>query len=87
MKVLYLALLLGLLCSAQEEEAEQSVSEVPGMVSSGRRSWVCVSVCSFCGFVMQIHKQVVSLQLNTAPSTGSTPYTALFRVCIISAVY
>ena len=32
MKVVFLTLLLGLVCVAQEEEAEQSVSEVPGMV-------------------------------------------------------
>ena len=32
MKVLFLTLLLGLVCAAQEEEAEQSVSEVPGKV-------------------------------------------------------
>ena len=32
MKVLFLTLLLGLICSTQEEEGEQSLSEVPGMV-------------------------------------------------------
>ena len=32
MKVLFLTLLLGVVCASQEEEAEQSLSEVPGMV-------------------------------------------------------
>ena len=32
MKVLFLSLLLGVICAAQEEEAQPSLSEVPGMV-------------------------------------------------------
>ena len=32
MKVLFLTLLLGVVCAAQEEEAEQNLSEVPGTV-------------------------------------------------------
>lgn len=32
MKVLFLTLLLGVVCAAQEKEAEQNPSEVPGMV-------------------------------------------------------
>ena len=63
-KVLFLALLLGLVCAAQEEEAEQSLSEVPGMVWFGRSFvCVCVCVCAFCDFVMWIHK------LNRLPPT------------------
>ena len=69
MKTVLLTLLLGLVCAGQEEEAEQSVSEVPGMVWSGRRSWVCV--CIFSGFVVLIHKQIVSVQRSTGPFTGS----------------
>ena len=47
MKVLFLTLLLGLVCATQEKEAEQSFSEVPGKLCSGRRSWVCVCVYTF----------------------------------------
>ena len=69
MKVVFLTLLLGLICAAQEEDAEKSVSEVAGMVWSGRRS----CVCTLSGFVTLIHKQVVCLPCNTAPFTGSIP--------------
>ena len=50
MKVLFLTLLLGLVCAAQEKEAEPSASAVSGMVWSRRRSWgcVCVSLLWFC---------------------------------------
>ena len=89
MKVLLLTLLLGLVCSAQEEEAEQSASEVPGMVWPGRRPCVCVCVCvcvcSFCRFLMCTHKQAASFQLNTAPFAGLTP--VLFHLYIISIMY
>lgn len=37
MKVLFLTLLLAVVCAAQEDEAEQNLSEVPGTVLSGRR--------------------------------------------------
>ena len=62
MKVVLLTLLLGLVCAAQEEEAELSASKVPGMVWPGRRSCVCVCVCvcvcPFYGFVIWIFKPI-----------------------------
>ena len=45
----------------------------------------CVCVCTLSGFVMLIHRQVVSLQLNFVPVSGSRPL--LFGVCFISTVY
>lgn len=76
--------LFSLVWFAQEKDAEQSFSEVPGKLCSGRRSWVCVCV-HFLVFVMLIHRQVVSLQLNFVPVSGSRPL--LFGVCLISTVY
>ena len=86
MKVVFLTLLLGLVCVAQEEEAEQSVSEVPRSFWSGRRSsecWgVCVCVCVyfvvlFCGSI----SWDISCQLNHAPFTVSR--SVVFDPCII----
>ena len=70
-KVLFLTLLLGVVSATQEEEAEQSLSEVPGMVLSGRRYWavcVCVCVCMCVPFVVVLYgsmSQNISLQFYT----------------------
>ena len=55
MKVLFLTLVLGLVCSSQEIPAEPHHSQVPKMSRSGRMSLVCVYVFLMgfllCGFI------------------------------------
>ena len=84
MKVLFLTLLLCVVCAAQEEEVEQSVSEVPGMadLAGGLGVYVCLCVCvcvcvSVClplvVFSCGSISQSISLQLNTTPLADSIP--------------
>ena len=66
MKVLFLTLLLCVVCAAQDEEAEHSVSEVPGMADLAGGLGVCVCLCvcvcvcvsPFGSFLMWIHKPI-----------------------------
>ena len=76
-------------CAAQEDEAQPSVPEVPGMVWSGRQPWgvggavcVCVYISLLvlsCGSI----SWVISLQRNTTSFPG--PASVLFGVTYISA--
>ena len=87
MKVLFLTLLLCVVCAAQEEEAEQSVSEVPGMADLAGGLGVCVCLCvcvcvcvsPFGSFLMWIHKPI------HLPSTQHYSISWLYTCSIWSA--
>ena len=85
MKVLVLSLLLGLVCNAQEADDQKGLSQVPGMLWPGRRSWgvggCCVCMCPFCGFFMWIHKPS---HLPPAPSLHLLAVYLSYWVSVLS---
>ena len=79
MKVVFLTLLLGLVCAAQEEDTAESASKVAGMVWSGRRSCVCVCALSLGLLCSSISK-------SCASHATLLHSLALYLLCLVYAL-